>query len=74
MQFCVCLLTHLVAADKYDLTTLKSLFSGAAPLSGSLVMAVKQRLKARGGDVTISQGNVSLHPTFSYLCSIFYLF
>ncbi|KAJ6495728.1 AMP binding protein [Mycena vitilis] len=45
--------------DKYDLSSLKVLFSGAAPLGQSLVKAVKARLVAkRGGrdDLAITQG------------------
>ncbi|KAJ7188623.1 AMP binding protein [Mycena filopes] len=47
------------AVDKYDLSSIDVLFSGAAPLGHSLVKAVKERLLAnRGGrgDVGITQG------------------
>ncbi|KAJ7039081.1 AMP binding protein [Mycena alexandri] len=47
------------AVDKYDLSSLRILFSGAAPLGQALAKAVKQRLMAnRGGrgDVGITQG------------------
>ncbi|KAJ7782751.1 AMP binding protein [Mycena metata] len=47
------------AVDKYDLSSLQILFSGAAPLGQALAKAVKQRLMAnRGGrgDIGITQG------------------
>ncbi|KAJ7149875.1 AMP binding protein [Mycena crocata] len=55
------------AVDKYDLSSLEVLYSGAAPLADSLVTAVKERLIAnrrgrllrrggRGGRVGITQG------------------
>ncbi|KAK1232165.1 hypothetical protein PQX77_004713 [Marasmius sp. AFHP31] len=51
------LLARHEAVDKYDLSSLKYLVSGAAPLGGPLVKAVKARIAGRWKvDVTISQG------------------
>src|ERR1700749_705937 len=44
------------ATDQYDLRSLQRLSSGAAPLSASLVTAVKQRLSARGCQAIVTQG------------------
>ncbi|KAJ6593544.1 AMP binding protein [Mycena capillaripes] len=47
------------AVDQYDLSSLKVLFSGAAPLGQSLVKSVKDRLLAKrkgGDDLGITQG------------------
>lgn len=46
----------LSAIQKYNLTSLQILFSGAAPLGAELVSAVMKRLKGIGADVTITQG------------------
>ncbi|KAJ8076858.1 hypothetical protein PM082_001281 [Marasmius tenuissimus] len=51
------LLARHEAVDKYDISSLKYLVSGAAPLGGPLVKAVKARIAGRWKvDVTISQG------------------
>ncbi|OAX43714.1 AMP binding protein [Rhizopogon vinicolor AM-OR11-026] len=44
------------AIQKYDLSSLQILFSGAAPLGADLVSTVTKRLKGVGADVTITQG------------------
>ncbi|KAG2109352.1 AMP binding protein [Suillus discolor] len=44
------------AIQKHDLTSLKILFSGAAPLGAELVLAVMKRMKSIGADVDILQG------------------
>ncbi|KAG0693955.1 AMP binding protein [Suillus ampliporus] len=44
------------AIHKHDLTSLKILFSGAAPLGAELVSTVMKRMKDIGADVTIPQG------------------
>ncbi|KAG1781862.1 AMP binding protein [Suillus placidus] len=44
------------AIQKYDLTSLKILFSGAAPLGAELVSSVMKRMKGIGADVNIPQG------------------
>ncbi|KAF8338789.1 AMP binding protein [Cantharellus anzutake] len=50
-------LTLHPAANKYDLRTIKTLFSGAAPLSAGLVKRVKQKFISRGNhDAVITQG------------------
>src|SRR5262245_29875191 len=45
-----------IATDKYNMKTLKTLYSGAAPLGGPLVTAVRQKLKSVGADVVVGQG------------------
>ncbi|SDF66974.1 Acyl-CoA synthetase (AMP-forming)/AMP-acid ligase II [Blastococcus aurantiacus] len=42
--------------DQYDLSSLQSILSGAAPLDEQLALAVEQRLRAKGGSVTVAQG------------------
>lgn len=44
------------AIQKHDLTSLKILFSGAAPLGAELVSTVMKRMKGIGADVSIPQG------------------
>ncbi|KAH7910994.1 AMP binding protein [Hygrophoropsis aurantiaca] len=44
------------AIARYDLSSLKVLFSGAAPLGAELVAAVTKRLRSVGTNVTITQG------------------
>ncbi|KAG9127779.1 hypothetical protein FRC07_009367 [Ceratobasidium sp. 392] len=44
------------AVDKYDLSTLKFFFSGAAPLGADLIARVQKRLRRRGADVLVPQG------------------
>jgi hypothetical protein len=45
------------ASNKYDLSTVKSLLSGAAPLGSPLATAVREKLKTKfGRDVIIGQG------------------
>jgi hypothetical protein len=46
----------ILAIQKYSLTSLKILFSGAAPLGAELLWTVTKRLKGIGADVTITQG------------------
>lgn len=45
-----------VATSKYDLSTLKLLFSGAAPLGSVLVNATRNKLHSLGCKVEITQG------------------
>lgn len=42
--------------DQYDLSSLESILSGAAPLDEQLALAVEQRLRAKGAGVTVAQG------------------
>ncbi|EIN06725.1 acetyl-CoA synthetase-like protein [Punctularia strigosozonata HHB-11173 SS5] len=51
-------LVHHPVVDKYDISSLRIMFSGAAPLGAPLANAVRQRLmKANGGkEVVITQG------------------
>ncbi|WP_040337634.1 4-coumarate--CoA ligase family protein [Candidatus Blastococcus massiliensis] len=42
--------------DQYDLSSLESILSGAAPLDEQLALAVQDRLQAKGGNVTVAQG------------------
>ncbi|TKJ23420.1 4-coumarate--CoA ligase family protein [Blastococcus sp. CCUG 61487] len=42
--------------DQYDLSSLTSILSGAAPLDEQLALAVEQRLRAKGGEVIVAQG------------------
>jgi acyl-CoA synthetase (AMP-forming)/AMP-acid ligase II len=44
------------AIQKHNLTSLKILFSGAAPLGAELVLTVMKRMKGIGADVDILQG------------------
>lgn len=46
---------------KYDLTSLKVIVSGAAPLGGPLVKAVKDRLRSVGAECGITQGTFHRH-------------
>ncbi|GJE91445.1 acyl--CoA ligase [Phanerochaete sordida] len=53
----MCLLfTHHPAVGKYNMSTLRALMSGAAPLGAPLVKALHERLKRAGADVVIIQG------------------
>ena len=45
-----------VATAKYDLRSLKVLFSGAAPLGSTLVNAVRSKMKSVGAECDVSQG------------------
>ncbi|KAF7795577.1 hypothetical protein EIP86_006739 [Pleurotus ostreatoroseus] len=49
-------LAHSPAVDKFNLKSLRIMFSGAAPLGGPLVTALRNRLLQVGADVFISQG------------------
>jgi acyl-CoA synthetase (AMP-forming)/AMP-acid ligase II len=42
--------------DQYDLSSLTAILSGAAPLDEQLAKAVENRLRAKGGEVTVAQG------------------
>ena len=44
------------APEKYDMKSLKLLFSGAAPLRAPLVEAVKKRMHKLGATVDVTQG------------------
>lgn len=44
------------AFNKYDLGSLRTVLSGAAPLSRDLVLAVKKRFEGAGYNVTVTQG------------------
>ncbi|CAE6536844.1 unnamed protein product [Rhizoctonia solani] len=44
------------AVDKYDVSSLRFFFSGAAPLGPELTARVQQRLRSRGADVLVTQG------------------
>lgn len=48
----------MLAVDQYNLTTLRRLVSGAAPLGAGLTKAVVDRLKSRGADTAIVQVRV----------------
>ncbi|KAG8738132.1 hypothetical protein FRC10_007254 [Ceratobasidium sp. 414] len=50
------LLASHPAVDKYDLSSLKFFFSGAAPLGAELIARVQARLRTRGANVIIPQG------------------
>ncbi|KDQ53842.1 hypothetical protein JAAARDRAFT_161175 [Jaapia argillacea MUCL 33604] len=50
------LLANHPAVDKYNMTTMRILFSGAAPLGRSLVDKVRERFKKLGIDVVVTQG------------------
>jgi hypothetical protein len=64
----VCIYSYLLAAvDKYKVSSLKTLHSGAAPLGGPLVTAVKEKLKSRGADVVVTQGLLFPLALFSLL-------
>ncbi|KAF8599410.1 acetyl-CoA synthetase-like protein [Ceratobasidium sp. AG-I] len=44
------------AVDKYDLSSLRFFFSGAAPLGPELTARVQKRLRGRGANVLVTQG------------------
>ena len=46
----------LAATSKYDLSTLKFFFSGAAPLGSTLVNATHAKFRSLGYDIHITQG------------------
>lgn len=48
----------MTAVDKYDVSTLRLMVSGAAPLGAPLVNALRNRLKTRGADVVVTQGKL----------------
>lgn len=53
----MCLLfTHHPAVSQYNMTSLKMLMSGAAPLGAPLVHALRSRLKSVGAEVFVGQG------------------
>lgn len=53
----VCLaILHHPATNKYNLKTLRTILSGAAPLGASLVKAVHDKLKSVGADTVLVQG------------------
>ncbi|KZO99520.1 AMP binding protein [Calocera viscosa TUFC12733] len=51
----VVLATHPLV-DKFDFSSLRLLFSGAAPLSADTAARAQNRLRARGGSVVVLQG------------------
>lgn len=60
--YAICGLSSLAASNKYNLSSIRSLYSGAAPLGGPLATAVRQKLKkAFGTDVIIGQGIYGLY-------------
>ncbi|KAH7906804.1 AMP binding protein [Hygrophoropsis aurantiaca] len=61
--------TRHEAITKYDLSTLKVLFSGAAPLGAELVASVTTRLQSVGANVVITQGYglTETSPAISFL-------
>jgi len=48
------------AIPKYNLTSMRVIFSGAAPLSSDLVSVVRKRFQSVGANVIISQGERDL--------------
>jgi 4-coumarate--CoA ligase len=44
------------AVDKYDFSSLRFLFCGAAPLRAELITRVQKRLRTRGADILVPQG------------------
>ncbi|CAE6502398.1 unnamed protein product [Rhizoctonia solani] len=44
------------AVEKYNVSSLRFFFSGAAPLGPELTARVQQRLRSRGADILITQG------------------
>lgn len=50
------LLASHPAVEKYDLSTLRFFFSGAAPLGPELTAKVQKRLRGRGANVLVTQG------------------
>ena len=44
------------AIEKYDMTSMRFLYSGAAPLGADLVATIRTRLQKVGADVIVSQG------------------
>lgn len=52
-------LVHHPAVEKYNMTTLNFLSSGAAPLGGDLMKAALAKLRKVGANVDIAQGMLS---------------
>jgi hypothetical protein len=63
--------SYETAVDKYDLRTLTNVASGAAPLSLALANKFLGRLKSRGVNVYLLQGNF-FHPTMMYHSQVTY--
>ena len=60
------LITPLTAVEKYNMTSIRTMYSGAAPLGADLVATIRKRLHKVGADVVVSQGayiNLPLHPS-----------
>jgi 4-coumarate--CoA ligase len=61
-----------LATTKYDLRSLKILFSGAAPLGSTLVNAVRSKMKSVGAECDVSQGQSDIIvPSASLTPSVF---
>ncbi|KAG8221314.1 hypothetical protein J3R82DRAFT_1481 [Butyriboletus roseoflavus] len=57
------------AVEKYDMTSIRVMYSGAAPLGADLVAAIRNRLQKVGADVVVSQayGLTETSPTATVL-------
>ncbi|KAI6009855.1 AMP binding protein [Pisolithus marmoratus] len=62
-------LKHSTAVHKHDLTSVRMIFSGGAPLSRDLIMAVRDRLRSAGSNAIIAQayGLTETSPTVTML-------
>ena len=42
--------------EKYNMTSIRTIYSGAAPLGADLVATIRKRLQKAGGNAVVSQG------------------
>jgi 4-coumarate--CoA ligase len=57
------LISVLTAIEKYDMTSMRIIYSGAAPLGADLVATMRTRLQKVGANVIVTQGaSILLHP------------
>lgn len=50
------LIPLLIAVERYNMTSIRMIYSGAAPLGPDLVATIRKRLRKVGADVVVSQG------------------
>ena len=50
------------AIEKYNMTSIRMIFSGAAPLGADLVATIRKRLQKVGANVAVSQGAITHLP------------
>lgn len=50
------LILSSTAIEKYDMTSIRTIYSGAAPLGANLIAAIRKRLQKVGANVAVCQG------------------